>query len=185
MDKQIKIYLDKIIKLIKNDYPLFKNLKDYGFYDQLSNEEMNYVLSNIFQQTVKKYINNIINENGNRIYFEHSDGYWVKYEYDKNGNEIYYEDSDGYWIKREYDERGKEIYKEFSDGKWEKREYDENGNKIYFENYNGYWIKYEYDENGNEIYKEFSNVEKTPYNRLYFILRPQPLVNKNNVLNTP
>ncbi len=51
MDKQIKIYLDKIIKVIKNDYPLFKNLRDYGF--KLSEDELNYVLSKIFQQPVR------------------------------------------------------------------------------------------------------------------------------------
>jgi hypothetical protein len=35
------------------------------------------------------------NENGNGIYYENSDGYWVKYEYDEYGSRIYYEDSDG------------------------------------------------------------------------------------------
>jgi hypothetical protein len=35
---------------------------------------------------------------------------------DKNGREIYYEDSDGYWAKREYDSNGNLIYYENSDG---------------------------------------------------------------------
>ena len=35
---------------------------------------------------------------------------------DKNGNEIYYEDSNGYWCRREYDSNGKEIHFEDSDG---------------------------------------------------------------------
>jgi hypothetical protein len=33
--------------------------------------------------------------NGNRIYFENSDGYWVKQEFDSNNNQIYYENSNG------------------------------------------------------------------------------------------
>jgi len=53
---------------------------------------------------------------------------------DKNGNRIYFECSDGYWVKREYDSKGKVIYCEDSEGYWVKREYDSNGNKTYFEN---------------------------------------------------
>ena len=34
--------------------------------------------------------------NGNKTYFEDSDGYWWKREYDANGNETYYENSKGY-----------------------------------------------------------------------------------------
>lgn len=37
----------------------------------------------------------IRDKNGNTIYYENSDGYWGKIEYDVNGNEIYYENSDG------------------------------------------------------------------------------------------
>ena len=56
---------------------------------------------------------------------------------DKNGNEIYYETSEGYWVKREYDSNGKEIYFENSNGSWEKYEYDSNGNEIYYEDSDG------------------------------------------------
>jgi hypothetical protein len=56
---------------------------------------------------------------------------------DKNGNLIYWEDSDGWWVKREYDSQGDEIYLEDSDGYWEKKEYDSKGNRIYLENSNG------------------------------------------------
>ena len=35
---------------------------------------------------------------------------------DKNGNQIYYEDSDGFWIKRECDSNGKHTYYEDSYG---------------------------------------------------------------------
>ena len=51
----------------------------------------------------------------------------------KNGKYIYFEDSDGYWVKREYDSQGKEIYSEDSDGGWYKYEYDSQGNQIYYE----------------------------------------------------
>ena len=37
----------------------------------------------------------IQDKNGNLIYWENSNGYWVKYEYDSQGNQIYCEDSDG------------------------------------------------------------------------------------------
>ena len=57
---------------------------------------------------------------------------------DKNGNELYGEDTDGYWVKREYDVNGKQIYYENSEGYWSKSEYDANGNSIYYENSLGY-----------------------------------------------
>ena len=37
----------------------------------------------------------IKDENGNETYFENSDGYWVRCEYDETGNSTYYETSDG------------------------------------------------------------------------------------------
>ena len=75
---------------------------------------------------------------------------------DSKGKEIYWEYSNGYWVKSEYDSNGKEIYWENSNGVWVKREYDSNGREIYWENSNGVWIKYEYDSNGIEIYWENS-----------------------------
>jgi YD repeat-containing protein len=56
---------------------------------------------------------------------------------DKNGKEIYYENSDGYWSKCEYDDQGKEIRYENLDGFWSKWEYDDKGNLIYFEDSDG------------------------------------------------
>lgn len=76
---------------------------------------------------------------------------------DKDGNELYGEDSNGYWIKREYDANGKSIYYENSDGYWTKSKYDDNGNNIYYETSYGVWSKYEYDVNGKEIYFENSD----------------------------
>ncbi len=59
----------------------------------------------------------VINDkDGNKIYYENSDGFWGKSEYDAKGNEIRYENSDGYWVKREWDAQGKKIYYETSDG---------------------------------------------------------------------
>ena len=58
--------------------------------------------------------------------------------YDSNGNVIYYENSNGFWLKREYDANGNEIYFENSNGFWGKYQYDDNGNEIYFEDSDGY-----------------------------------------------
>ena len=115
-----QMFLDKIVHIMKNDFPLIKNLKDYGFYEQLSRDELNYVFSGIFGEPVEYYyggnVPNIIEI------------------YDENNKRIYNENSYGDWKKSEYDEYGNEIYNEDSEGKWEKREYDENRNLIYFEN---------------------------------------------------
>jgi len=55
---------------------------------------------------------------------------------DENRNEIYYENSDGFWYKREFDENNNQIYYETSEGFWDKSEFDENGNRIYHEKFN-------------------------------------------------
>ena len=111
-------YLNKIIKIMKNDYPLLYNLKLYGFYDQLLEEELYYVLSGVFGEPVRIGSNGygIYDKNNNEIYWEEYDGAWEKSEYDENGNIIYYENSEGYWWKREYDENGIQLYFEDSDG---------------------------------------------------------------------
>lgn len=56
---------------------------------------------------------------------------------DKNNNQIYWEDSEGYWCKREFDSNKNLIYREDSNGYWYKREYDKNNNQIYWENSEG------------------------------------------------
>ena len=58
----------------------------------------------------------ILDKNGNKIYWENSDGFWYKREYNSKGNQIYGEGSDGYWVKYEYDSRGIQIYYENSNG---------------------------------------------------------------------
>jgi hypothetical protein len=115
-----QMFLDKVIKYMKNDFPLFKNMRDYGFFDQLLTREITYILSGIFGEPVRLSIGlkhyKIYDSNNNIIYHENSDGYWEKREFDKNGKLIYSENSNGYWYKREYDERGKLIYSEDSNG---------------------------------------------------------------------
>ena len=95
-------------------------------------------MKTIAQQLNVKEFPFIINDsNGNCIYYEYSDGFWSKREYDSDGSLIYYENSNGFWSKREYDSNGNRIYQEHSDGFWIKREYDSNGNRIYWEDSDG------------------------------------------------
>ncbi len=68
------------------------------------------------QLKIKEFPFIIKDSKGNRIYYENSNGYWEKREYDSEGNRIYYEDSDGYWSKSEWDSKGVRIYFEDSDG---------------------------------------------------------------------
>ena len=60
------------------------------------------------QLNVKQFPFVIKDNKGNILYFENSDGYWCKYEYDEQGNEIYFENSDGTIM----DNRIKEMTKE-------------------------------------------------------------------------
>ena len=92
-----KIYLDKIIEFMKKDYPLFHNLKLYGFRDQLSVDELNYILCGIFEQPVKleMFVDccHILDNNDNELYYENYGGIWRRSKYDENGNEICMEDN--------------------------------------------------------------------------------------------
>jgi uncharacterized membrane protein len=47
------------------------------------------------QLKIKEFPFTIKDSKGNLIYFENSNGYWSKSEYDSNGKEIYYENSGG------------------------------------------------------------------------------------------
>ena len=76
-----------------------------------------------------------IEVDGNVVYYEDSNGYWYKKEY-QDGNFVYFEDSDGFWEKHEFQD-GKCVYCETSNGYWEKSEYQDN-NCVYFENSEGY-----------------------------------------------
>jgi hypothetical protein len=95
-------------------------------------------MKTIAQQLNIKEFPFIINDShGNEIYYEDSNGYWCKYEYDSQGNEIYYETSDGFWSKKEYNSNGYITYLEYSTGYWYKKEHDSNGYLIYHEDSNG------------------------------------------------
>ena len=68
------------------------------------------------QLSIKDFPFVINDKDCNEIYFEDSDGFWCKNEYDTRGNIIRFENSDGYWAKREYDAAGNIIYHETSTG---------------------------------------------------------------------
>ena len=53
---------------------------------------------------------------------------------DRSDNVIYFESSNGEWIKHEYDDHGNRIYTETSIGTWYKFKYDENNTLIFSEN---------------------------------------------------
>ena len=111
MNNKYQRYIDYIVNDI--ELPYFNYMRDhYG----LKQDEMDLVLSKVYNQPVTIKDNSVYNNQGNEIYREYSTGYWVKYEYDTDGNEIYYEDSYGYWTKREYNQYGKVIYVENSNG---------------------------------------------------------------------
>jgi hypothetical protein len=148
-------FINKVSEILTPPY--FKNLELYDVPEELWND----IFSIIYNKEVKMDSNidsnRIIDSNGKKIYYEDSDGYWVKKEYDFNGKEIYRESSNGYWEKYEYDINNNLIYFGDSDGSWIKKEYDSNNNELYFESSNGYWVKKEYDFNGKEIYYENSD----------------------------
>jgi hypothetical protein len=74
---------------------------DTGEVITLNNEET------LAQQLkITKFPFRILNNRGNKIYFENSNGYWEKTEYGANGKLSRYETSGGYWETREYDAEG-------------------------------------------------------------------------------
>jgi hypothetical protein len=68
------------------------------------------------QLKIKEFPFKIKDSEGKEIYWENSNGYWEKREWDSKGNRIYWETSNGYWVKHEYDSEGNLIYWENSDG---------------------------------------------------------------------
>ncbi len=132
MNKKYERYINYIVNDI--EAPYFINMKDnYG----LSPDEYELILSKVYDQPVTIEGRNVYNTNGNQIYYEDSNGFWEKWEFDANGKVIYYENSKGYWFKYEYDNDGNNIYYEDSNGFWSKRVYNTNGKVIYRENSNG------------------------------------------------
>ena len=112
-------FLDKISSII--EIPYFSNMYEKnngGFWDITDEDDQLYILKNIFGTDIiiNERGNIVRNDEGNTIYEERSDGFWVKYEYDDRGNRIYWEDSDGWWEIQKYDDKGNRIYYEGSDG---------------------------------------------------------------------
>jgi hypothetical protein len=113
MNKKYIKYINYIVSDI--ELPYLKCLEQYG----LKGNEMEYVLSKVYEQPVSIKDNYVFDSNGNVIYRENSNGYWTKREYDTNNNEIYVEDSNGVWEKYEYNSNNNEIYYENSNGEIE------------------------------------------------------------------
>ena len=126
MNSKYKKYINYIVSDIKPPY--FKNMEEmYG----ASESEFVPIMKKVFKQDVEW-------EDDAKSHM----GGWseptMNILKDKSGYTIYYEDSDGYWAKREYNECGRETYHEDSTGYWSKAEYDEKCNETYFENSKGY-----------------------------------------------
>ena len=132
MNKKYERYINYIVNDI--ELPYLKYLEQYGLKDY----EYELILSKVYNQPVSIKGSYVYDEQGNKIYYEGSNGFWEKSEYDTNGKVIYLENSDGYWYKYKYNTNGNKIYFENSNGDWVKYEYDTNGNKIYYENSDGY-----------------------------------------------
>ncbi len=98
MNKKYIKYIDFIVSDIQAPY--FTNMKDnYG----LKQYEYKLVLSKVYNQPVTIEDDYVYDEQGNRIYYENSDGGWSKKEYDDQGNKIYYEDNNGYIEDNRYE----------------------------------------------------------------------------------
>ncbi len=108
MNKKYIKYIDYIVNNI--ELPFLKSLEQYG----LSPNEYELILSKVYNESVTIKDRVIYNNNGNKIYYENSYG-WFKTEYDNDGNKIYHENSYG-WFKTEYDNDGNKIYHENSNG---------------------------------------------------------------------
>jgi hypothetical protein len=90
MNKKYIKYINYIVDDI--ELPYLKSIEQYG----LKQDEVVMVLSKLFKGPVTIINrNDVYDINGNLIYYETINGYWIKYEYDPNGNIIYYEDSTG------------------------------------------------------------------------------------------
>lgn len=89
MNKKYIKYIEYIVNDI--EIPYLKSIEQYG----LKQDEIELVLSKVFNQPVSIKGKIVYDTKGNKIYSENRYGDWYKYEYDSNGNIIYYENSDG------------------------------------------------------------------------------------------
>ena len=147
------MFVERVLSIL--DTPYIKSLNNMGIDDKDTHK---LIFSKLFNDdvTIKyyDYHTRILGSSKNELYYEDSNGFWEKWEYDQYGNKIYYEDYDGFWIKREYDLNGYWIYFEDSNGEWEKREYNQYGNIIYLENSTGIIIDNRNNINESEDKKE-------------------------------
>ena len=58
----------------------------------------------------------IKNSKGKLTYYEGSNGFLIKHEYDSSGNTTYCEHGSGFWEEREFDSKGRETYYANSNG---------------------------------------------------------------------
>jgi len=94
MNKKYIKYIEYIVNDI--EIPYLKSIEQYG----LKQDEIELVLSKVFNQPVSIKGKIVYDTKGNKIYSENRYGDWYKYEYDSNGNIIYYENSNGYIIDK-------------------------------------------------------------------------------------
>ena len=83
-------FINKIILLLKDDFPIFKNLKKYGLYNQLSKEELIAILKGLLgdglvhdfriEYGFERFI--VFNKNNDSVYKEYYDGDWYIPQYD-------------------------------------------------------------------------------------------------------
>lgn len=121
MNKKYQKYIDYIVKDIEPPY--FKSLEPYG----LKKEEIDLVLTKVFNQPVRIVGHSVIGKQEGVIYSESWEGYWEIKEYSKEGNLILWKNSSGTI-----------------------RKWDNEGNILYEATGNGYYARWEYDEDGNE-----------------------------------
>lgn len=103
-------------------------------------KNMKKLLSEIYEEMGIQFTFPIcIKNNQDKVtYYEKSNGFWARSEYDAKGKVTYYEDSKGDWCRYEYNEASKITYYEDSDGYWARYEYDEkSGKETYYENSKG------------------------------------------------
>ncbi len=113
MNKKYERYINFIADDVEPPY--FENMRDaYG----VKAEEYRLVFAKLFNQpvVVDFYDKVVRNRKDIPLYYEDSNGDWIKREYDTNGNLIHYENSNGYWERYEYDKEGNMTYRENSSG---------------------------------------------------------------------
>jgi hypothetical protein len=108
MKDKYKKYIEYIAKDI--ELPYLKSLNMYG----LKQDEMDLVLSTIFNQPVRLFGNSIIGEQEKIIYSESIKGYWEIKEYSKEGHLILWKNISG--TIRKWDNEGNILYEEIGNG---------------------------------------------------------------------